>query len=180
MSNEIRARMVIEVMGWPKEQLVEHLEKFIDGLKEDWEIENVDYAEPEKVGDKKMYSAFVEFEAIAPSLRQLMFICLQHAPSVVEILEPDEFILKASDLQDVLADVTGRIQEMDKKVKMLSSNLQNIKKKISQASGKSKVQSKNVKSAKSAKNPKSVSNGVSVGDEEKSEGDSGKSEEDKD
>jgi hypothetical protein len=49
-----------------------------------------------------------------------MFSLLQ-GPSVVEIIEPAEIYLKASELQDILSDVISKAQMMDKEIKLLAA-----------------------------------------------------------
>lgn len=121
-SQKIKVRMFMEVMGWPKEKLREHLEQVIKILKEKtkWKITNEKYAEPEKVGDK-MFTNHVEFEGEASSLHDLFLFSMTYGPSVVEIIDPPEFYMTAGELQDILADLVSKVQSMDKEIKVIAA-----------------------------------------------------------
>lgn len=131
----IVVRMFFELMGWPKDALNKtlkniihtHLAKRIKILKEE-------YSEPEKVeGTQKMFISHVEIEAEIPDIKDLFVITLSFAPSVVEILEPPELIITAHDLQDVLADISSKVQELDKQVKVLAAHVKKLKENASKS-----------------------------------------------
>jgi hypothetical protein len=118
----IKIRVFLEVMGWPKEKLNEHLKEVVGILKKrmDFKLEGENYAEPEKIGEK-MYTSHVEFEGQAPSFHKLVMFALLHGPSVLEILDPPELYITAAEMQDILADVIAKVQNMDKDVKLLAA-----------------------------------------------------------
>ncbi|MDD5182298.1 MAG: hypothetical protein PHC66_03950 [Candidatus Nanoarchaeia archaeon] len=119
---KIKIRVFMEVMGWPKENLTEHLKKVVNVLRENlkWKISREDYAEPEQASEK-MYSTHVEFEAEFNDINQLFTFAMAHGPSVIEILEPSELYLSASEMQDILADMVSKAQSMDKEIKVLAA-----------------------------------------------------------
>ena len=118
-------------MGWPPEELTKALKRLVDAIGKTWKVLSADYSTPEKIeGAQKMYSAFVEFTAEVNDVRELFSFVMTYAPTVVEILEPPEFVLRADQLQDVIADLTAKLQELDKQVKMLSAENIALKKRI--------------------------------------------------
>ena len=119
---KIKVRMFFELMGWPSEALHPALKKIVDRLRQTWEIHSEDYSDPEKVGEK-MHSSYVEIEATVSDIKELILVTLSFGPSVVEVLEPSEIILNANDLQDSLADMSGKVHELDKQVKVLAAQL---------------------------------------------------------
>ena len=119
----IKVRMFIELMGWPKEALNESLKKIVGTLKDKWTVFKEDYSEPEKVGEK-MFSSYVEFEAEVPSVQQLFGVVLAYGPTVVEIIEPSEIYVSATDMQDILADISSKVNILDRDVKVLSMRFQ--------------------------------------------------------
>ncbi len=119
---KIQVRMFFELMGWPKEALNESLKKIVAHLGKRIKIKNEEYAEPEKIGEK-MYTSHVEFEAEIKNIRDLFAITLSFGPSVVEILDPPEILLTAADLQEILADVSAKVTNMDKDIKVLGARL---------------------------------------------------------
>lgn len=119
---KIRLRIFLEVMGWPEEKLKEHLKKVMELLKKKlkWEIVKEDFAEPDKISEK-MYTCHVEFEGIAPSLKDVFLFGMLYGPSAIEILGPLEFYFTAGDIQDILADMISKVQGMDKEIKVLAA-----------------------------------------------------------
>jgi len=127
----IHIRCIFEVMGWPKEKLNEALQNLIKNFrKSGWEVWNETYGEPELIGKEKLYSSFVEFEAKIPSMRELIVFVLTYAPSYVEVLGPSELVIKANELQDILADVSARVNELDKQVKLFQAQTKILAQKL--------------------------------------------------
>jgi hypothetical protein len=112
----------MEVMGWPKDKLNEHLKNVLKLLKEKlkWKMKGEEYAEPEQLGEK-MYITHVEFEGEAPSIHEVITFSMLYGPSVVEILDPPELYITAGEMQDILADVISKVHLMDKEIKMLAA-----------------------------------------------------------
>ena len=126
----IKIRVIFQLMGWPQDALINTLKNLVNVLKKSWDIEKEEYSEPEKVEDSKMYSAFVEFVANVDDVYSLFSFVITYAPSVIEVLEPSEVVIPVNKLQDILADLTGKLQDLDKEVKFLSAQNLNLKKKL--------------------------------------------------
>lgn len=120
--HKIKIRVFMEVMGWPAEKLNAHLKEIVNILRDklNWKVSREDYAEPIKIGEK-MFNTHVEFEAEFNDVMQLFSFALAHGPSVIEILEPSELFLSASELQDILSDMVSKAQTMDKEIKILAA-----------------------------------------------------------
>ena len=129
----MKIRVIFELMGWPPEEVVKALKRLVEILKQNkWKIHSEEYSEPEKIeGAQKMYAAFVEFIAEVNDLRSLFSFVMTYAPTVVEVLEPSEVIITADEAQDIIADLTAKLQELDKQVKLLSAENIALKKRIS-------------------------------------------------
>jgi archaeosine-15-forming tRNA-guanine transglycosylase len=117
----IRARMIIELLGFPPDALKATLKKAIEQMKERVVIKKEFYAEPKKVGEK-IFSSFVEFECEIKDFETLMGIVFDFGPSTIEILSPDEIKMKSKEIEHVLNDLVARIHEMDKQIKILTAN----------------------------------------------------------
>ena len=126
----IKVRIIFQLMGWPQEALMNTLKNLMNVLKKSWKIEKEEYSEPEKVENSQMYSAFVEFIADIDDIYSLFSFVITYAPSVIEVLEPAEVVVPINKLQDILADLTGKLQDLDKEVKFLSAQNINLKKKL--------------------------------------------------
>jgi len=133
--------MFFELMGWPPEALNKHLEQIVEHLKKLWKVTKEEYAKPEKIqkeeapqetgNDSKqenpkkneMFSSHVEIEAEISNLPDLFMVVLNFGPSVIEIIEPEEVFLTANEIQDIMADVSAKVNAMDMDVKILAAQL---------------------------------------------------------
>ena len=118
---KVRARFIIEVMGKPKEMLTKALKDIVKGVGEDgYGVESESYSKPKKAG-KILFSAFVEFEIICDDLESLLGAILDYVPINVEVLEPENFSINISSLQEIVNDITSRLDNLDKQIKMLQA-----------------------------------------------------------
>lgn len=141
---KIKVRIFIELMGWPKETLNDTLKKIVDTIKKKWTVYREDYSEPEKMGEK-MFSSYVEFEAEFSDLKDLFNIVLNYGPTVVEIIEPTEVYISGSDMQDIMADISSKVNMLDRNIKILSAR-------IKQTQGSIKKPENNATNQKEAQN----------------------------
>jgi len=105
---EIKVRIIIEILGSP----VEHVEKVMNDViseleKIDINILKKDISEPKIV--EKFYSSFAEIEFKCKNLDKLLDVCFDFMPSVVEIIEPEEFRFDPKVLEDFLNDLLARL-----------------------------------------------------------------------
>ena len=103
---EIRARLIIEVVGLPKEHVSETLNKLIEKIRDDnvLILEKQEIFEPVELQDMKLFSSFVEADIKFPGIDKLVGFCFDFTPSSVEILEPMSFIFDAKFLNSMLND----------------------------------------------------------------------------
>jgi len=105
---EIKVRIIIEILGSP----VEHVEKVMNDVINELEkieinILKKEISDPKKV--EKFYSSFAEIEFKCKGLEKLLDICFDFMPSVVEIIEPEEFRFDPKILEDFLNDLLARL-----------------------------------------------------------------------
>ncbi len=123
MEENIKLRCILELMARPKEMAVNALKSIIDKIEENGkklEISNVKYSEPKEV-ENDFFSAYAEFE-IQGDFDSLFNFVLDYAPSSIEVIEPSKIILDMATLQTSLNDLSGRLNELDQKIKIYSAN----------------------------------------------------------
>jgi len=117
MEQRIVSKVIIEMMGNPKEHLANELRQYIEKLKTDnnkkLSIISEDYAEPTKVEKEELYTMFVELEIDAKDLETLIWLCFDYRPSSIEIVEPEELVCKARNFNELLNDVLGKLHHLD-------------------------------------------------------------------
>ena len=120
---KVIARMIVEVIGSPKEHvektLIDVVMKF-KGEKNVKLIKELSY-EAEEV-ENKMWSTFSELEFEAEDLKRLMELCFDFTPSSIEILEPAGMTLDSNDIMDFMNDVIARIHRYAMVIKNLQAN----------------------------------------------------------
>ena len=117
----IIARLVIELLGKPKEHIEETLKLVVQRLKEEGNVDLLkeEIFEAQFREDTKLFSSFVELEILVKDLPALSSLCFFYLPSSVEIIEPAEMLLKCSDSTDLINNLMGKLHEMDMSLKNL-------------------------------------------------------------
>jgi len=126
----IKARIIIEVMGSPKEHIEKVIKVVADKLKKEDNIKIVkeDISEVAKVKD--FWSAFAEVEIEIENIARLTDICFDYMPSSVEILEPEKIDFKSEYISDLLNDLLAKLHRYDMLLKNLNAQNFVLKKKL--------------------------------------------------
>lgn len=138
---EIRASLIFEVLGRPKEHIIEMLELLIKelGKKKGIIITKNKIHEarqlPKSEGTQDLFSSFAEVEIVAEDTAKILEIIFDYMPSSVEIVEPKELKINLSDANALLNDLATRlhhynmlINAMRAQLEILSEKLKNQKK----------------------------------------------------
>lgn len=116
---KIVVRVVIEILGAPKEHVEKTLKLVMDKVKEQKYIKLLKEKVFETKKVKQFWSTFVEMEMAMEDVNNLINFCFDFMPSSVEILEPEKFSVKVNYLNDLLNDLLARLHKYD----MLLKNL---------------------------------------------------------
>ena len=129
---EIRARVIIEVVGLPKEHVSETLGKLIEKIKEDSELtlERQEIFEPVELQDMKLFSSFVEADIKFAGIDKLVGFCFDFTPSSVDILEPLSFIFDAKFMNCILNDFVTKLHRYTMLIRNLDAEYALLKKDI--------------------------------------------------
>jgi len=117
---QLRCRAIIEMLGKPREYIVETLKKYVKDIKENPEIIilNEDYAEPRQ--QETMFSVFVELEMVVKDVNTLVGFCIDYMPSSVEIVKPEQIIFKNTEISNFINDLQARLHNLDMVAKRLA------------------------------------------------------------
>ena len=119
---QVELRCMLELLAKPKEVAVDALKKILSNIEEEGNklaVTDVTYSEPQKV-EADFYSAFATFKIKADPTSIFGFV-LDYAPSSIEVLNTRELRLSMSDLQGILNDISGRLNQMDQSIKTFSA-----------------------------------------------------------
>jgi hypothetical protein len=114
----VTARLIIEMLGSPKEHVHNTMKKYLDKIKkEGLQLANENVAEPVQKGE--LYATHSQFDATFPDIDHLLAFCFDAMPSSVEILTPDVLILDSTSFEDFLNDLQARLHNADYELKKI-------------------------------------------------------------
>jgi len=114
---KVLARVILEIMGAPKEHVEATLKDYVENLKQDDTIKIVkeDIAPAEK--QKQLFSVFAELEIWFKDTQRLIDFCFDSMPSSVDIIKPEELSINTKALTDTLNDLQAKLHDNDMIVK---------------------------------------------------------------
>jgi len=124
----IRCKVIIEILGKPKEHVENSSRMYVDKIKIDPELILLkeDFAKAEE--KEGLWSTFVELEMVVKGVRKLIAFCFDYMPSSVQILKPDEFSMSRSFIEDFANDLQARLHQVDMVVKQQKNENEFLKK----------------------------------------------------
>lgn len=113
----VHSRIIIEVLGVPKEHVEKTIRGYVEKLKSEKDIGVIkeDFSDAEK--KQNFFAAFVELEIITKGPEILAGICFDYMPSSVEILEPETFQFDSLDFAQFINDLLARLHNIDMQLK---------------------------------------------------------------
>ncbi|MBW2997500.1 hypothetical protein KY349_04135 [Candidatus Woesearchaeota archaeon] len=125
---EILARIVIEVLGAPKEYVEEAVQLVVDRINKTKDIEVVSESTFEAEEKGKLFSTFSEVEIWFKNIDTLTKFLFDFTPSSVEIMQPTKVPLNASVLSGFCNDFLLKMHDLGLKLKDASANAQFLQK----------------------------------------------------
>lgn len=129
----IRLRTIIEVLGKPKEHVEKTIREYIEKIKKYNEIIFLECKYSEAEEKDKLWAVFAELEIIVKGIDNVIGFCFDYMPSSLEILKPEEFIIKSKTIQDFLNDLQARLHSVDMIVKKQRNEIDFIKRNMNVA-----------------------------------------------
>ena len=126
----IEARLMIEVLGKPKEILLKTLEKVVLTINERYKVLYKEVMKPKKIKNSEMFSTVLEVEVRFNNFEDLFSCILDFGPTFIEILEPDEITIKSIEIQNTLSDLVGKLHDMSRIIERLTVENLLLKKKV--------------------------------------------------
>jgi hypothetical protein len=124
---KVTAMLVIEILGRPKEHIVESLQKIIDQIKEERgvKLEESKIHEPKEVKDQKdLFTTFAEVEIKVESPLNLAILMFKYMPAHMEIISPEKISLTNNGYGDILNELTRRLHGYDEVARVLQAEKQ--------------------------------------------------------
>lgn len=123
-TTKITAMMMIEVLGRPKEHLIETLKDLIEKIGKEKKVKVVDFKikEPTLAKDQKdLYTTFAEIEIEVEQPQILSILMFKYMPAHIEIIEPERIMLTNNGFADILSELTRRLHGYEEIVRVMQA-----------------------------------------------------------
>lgn len=110
---KIKAKVIIEVIGSPKEHVENTLNAVLNKIKEEKDIEVVKAVSYDAKKVKEFFTAFAEIEIDFSDVKKIIDFCFNFMPSSIEIIEPDELFLGSKDTSDMFNDLLAGLHKYE-------------------------------------------------------------------
>ena len=119
-SGYVHARVIIQVVGKPKENVEKGLELYLKRLKDDKAIEILSIEKAPAEPEDQLFKTHAEIEILVAGAEKLVWFCFDYLPSSIEIIEPRQLIYKAADFTDFLNELQSRLHSLDLALKAMT------------------------------------------------------------
>jgi len=132
-TRNIRAVLIVEVLGKPPEHLIETLENIIKKMDEEQgvQVKEKKIREPTLVKDsKEFYTSFAEIEIEVEEILYLSILMFKYMPAHIEIIHPELIALTSHGWNDILNELTRRLHGYDEVAKVLQMQNAQLQRKL--------------------------------------------------
>jgi len=145
-SNEnIRAMLILDIIGRPPQYLVESLEKITEemGKEKGVSIKSKKIKEPTVMKDnKEFYTTFSEIEVEVEDILYLAILMFKYMPAHIEVISPETIPLSNNGWSDILSELVRRLHSYDEVARILQIEKQELLRKIQELGGEKKANGK--------------------------------------
>ena len=132
-SDKINAIMIVEVLGKPKEYVVEILEEIVGRIGAEKGIKILDSSikEPRELEKQKdFFTSFAEIEFEADEMLQIVFLVFKYMPSHIEIISPEQITINNYEYTDILNSLTKKLHNYDEVARIIKNEKDILEKKL--------------------------------------------------
>jgi hypothetical protein len=140
-TKNVKAMIIIEVIGKPPEHLTETLRSLIKQIDEEngVSVREEKINEPVLMKDQKdFYTSFAEIEVDVEEILYLAMLMFKYMPAHIEITSPEMITLTNNDLNDILNELTRRLHGYDEVARIIQIEKNILEKKLKEAMEKKK------------------------------------------
>ena len=132
-TNKIKAVFILEIIGRPKEHLVQTLEKIIEAIGKEKDVKLIEKKINEPVelkNNKDFYTTFAEIEIEAEEIFQIAILMFKYMPANIEIIEPELIALSNNGWNDILNELARRLHAYDEIARVLQMQTAKLQKEL--------------------------------------------------
>ncbi|MFA5141372.1 MAG: hypothetical protein WC471_00170 [Candidatus Woesearchaeota archaeon] len=125
----LHARVIIEIIGTPKEHVEKTLHDYVDAICKSDSIKVIEkeFASAEKQ-EQEMWSTFVELEFMIKGVSKLIGFCFDYMPASIEILGPEHIVFSHRLTTEIVNDLQAKLHKMDAILKNIDMENKFLKK----------------------------------------------------
>jgi hypothetical protein len=110
MKDKIVTRMIVEIMGAPKNHVEDTMKMVVEKFKAEQGLRVIKEKTAEcKETENKLWATFSEIEFETDSIQKIAGICFDYMPSSIEILEPAGLDMDMAMLADMFNEVLAKL-----------------------------------------------------------------------
>ena len=118
----IRAVFILEIIGRPKEHLVQTLDKLIEAMNKEKGVKVIGKKIKDPVGlknNKDFYTTFAEVEIEVEGILQIALLMFKYMPANIEIIEPELIALSNNGFNEIFNELARRLHAYDEMARIL-------------------------------------------------------------
>lgn len=121
----IKARMTVQIMGNHRQAIKDALKKTMSFVEERRGVKvlSEEHAEPEKMKELPLLSAFVEFEAEFNDYETFMGAIMDFGPTAVEVIKPEKMEVSIEEMQNTASDMVEKFKQANQRIQQLEAVL---------------------------------------------------------
>ena len=141
-TKNIKASLILEVIGFPPEHLTETLEKLIKEMGEEKGVKILEKKMNPPVllkEQKNFYSSFVEIILEVEDVLSIAILLFKYMPCHVEIISPQSITLPNTEWSDIFSELARRLHGYEEIVRIMQSESNILQKKLKGLMNKSEL-----------------------------------------
>ena len=136
MENEIRALIILEILGRPAEYIVKSMEDIASKIGTEKGVKIITKKVHEAKAVEKadnLFTTFSDIEIGAENIETLFRIIFTYNPSHIDIINPEQLVLKNTSLNLIANEIIRKLHQYDEVAKILSIERNILANKLRQA-----------------------------------------------
>jgi len=132
---KIAVKFILEMVGRPKEHLVESLTKIIDELNEEKGIEVIEKKINEPIpmeNQEGFFNTFAEIEFEVDEIIKIASLMFKYMPANVEVIEPEILAISNNGWTEIMNELTRRLHGYDEIARVLQMQNAQMQKKLNE------------------------------------------------
>ncbi len=134
----IRAMLILDIIGRPAQYLVDNLEQLIAEMKKEKGVKVIEnkIREPVLMKDsKEFFTTFAEIEVETEDMMYLAVLMFKYMPAHVEVISPEEIKLSNAEWSEILSELTRRLHSYDEVARVIQAEKAMLLQKIRELQG---------------------------------------------